>query len=126
MVTEEMHLAPVLEEQGIRVWETDLGEFIVQLRNEPPYHIVTPAMHLNRQQIRELFRDKLGEDIADADPQKLVALARRKLREAFFAAEMGISGANFIVADSGAVAISTNEGNYAAIGDQKVGTGDAH
>ena len=111
MVTEEMHLAPVLEEQGIRVWETDLGEFIVQLRNEPPYHIVTPAMHLNRQQIRELFRDKLGEDIADADPQKLVALARRKLREAFFAAEMGISGANFIVADSGAVAISTNEGN---------------
>jgi L-lactate dehydrogenase complex protein LldF len=111
MVTEEMHLAPVLEGQGIRVWETDLGEFIVQLRNEPPYHIVTPAMHLNRQQIRELFRDKLGEDIADADPQKLVALARRKLREAFFAAEMGISGANFIVADAGAVAISTNEGN---------------
>jgi L-lactate dehydrogenase complex protein LldF len=111
MVTEEIHLGPVLEEQGIRVWETDLGEFIVQLRNEPPYHIVTPAMHLNRQQIRELFRDKLGEDIADADPQKLVALARRKLREAFFAAEMGISGANFIVADAGAVAISTNEGN---------------
>src|SRR5215475_7393101 len=111
MVTEEMHLAPVLEEQGIRVWETDLGEFIVQLRNEPPYHIVTPAMHLNRGQIRDLFREKLGEDIADADPQKLVALARRKLREAFFAAEMGISGANFLVADVGAVAISTNEGN---------------
>ena len=111
MVTEEMHLAPVLEEKGIRVWETDLGEFIVQLRNEAPYHIVTPAMHLNRQQIRDLFRDKLGEDIADADPQKLVALARRKLREAFFAAEMGISGANFIVADAGVVAISTNEGN---------------
>ena len=111
MVTEEIHLSPVLEEVGIKVWETDLGEFIVQLRNEPPYHIVTPAMHLNRQQIRELFREKLGEDIADADPQKLVALARRKLREAFFAAEMGISGANFLVADSGAIAISTNEGN---------------
>jgi L-lactate dehydrogenase complex protein LldF len=111
MVTEEMHLAQALEERGIRVWETDLGEFIVQLRNEPPYHIVTPAMHLNRQQIRDLFREKLGEDVPDADPQKLVALARRKLREAFFAAEMGISGANFIVADSGAVAISTNEGN---------------
>jgi L-lactate dehydrogenase complex protein LldF len=111
MVTEEIQLGPVLEGQGIRVWETDLGEFIVQLRNEPPYHIVTPAMHLNRQQIRELFREKLGEDISDADPQKLVALARRKLREAFFAAEMGISGANFIVADSGVVAISTNEGN---------------
>jgi L-lactate dehydrogenase complex protein LldF len=111
MVTEEIHLSPVLEEVGIKVWETDLGEFIVQLRNEPPYHIVTPAMHLNRQQIRDLFREKLGEDIADADPQKLVALARRKLREAFFAAEMGISGANFLVADSGAIAISTNEGN---------------
>ena len=97
--------------RAIRVWETDLGEFIVQLRNEAPYHIVTPAMHLNRTQIRELFREKLGEDIADADPQKLVALARRKLREAFFAAEMGISGANFLVADVGAVAISTNEGN---------------
>jgi L-lactate dehydrogenase complex protein LldF len=111
MVTEEIHLGPALEEKGIKVWETDLGEFIVQLRNEPPYHIVTPAMHLNRQQIRELFRDHLGEDIPDADPQKLVALARRKLREAFFAAEMGISGANFIIADAGAVAISTNEGN---------------
>ena len=79
MVTEEMHLAPVLEEAGIRVWETDLGEFIVQLRNEAPYHIVTPAMHLDRNQIRDLFREKLGEDIPDADPQKLVALARRKL-----------------------------------------------
>jgi L-lactate dehydrogenase complex protein LldF len=111
MVTEEMHLAPVLEEVGIRVWETDLGEFIVQLRNEAPYHIVTPAMHLDRNQIRDLFREKLGEDIPDADPQKLVALARRKLREAFFAAEMGISGANFLVADAGAVAITTNEGN---------------
>jgi L-lactate dehydrogenase complex protein LldF len=111
MVTEEMHLAPVLEAAGMRVWETDLGEFIVQLRNEAPYHIVTPAMHLDRNQIRDLFREKLGEDIPDADPQKLVALARRKLREAFFAAEMGISGANFLVADVGAVAISTNEGN---------------
>jgi L-lactate dehydrogenase complex protein LldF len=100
-----------LEKLGIKVWETDLGEYIVQLRHEPPYHIVTPAMHLNREQIRKLFHDQLGEDIPDADPQKLVALARRKLRQAFFAAEMGISGANFIVADAGAVAISTNEGN---------------
>ena len=112
MVTEEIQLAPVLEEQGIKVWETDLGEFIVQLRHEAPYHIVTPAMHLDRQQIRELFRDRLGEDIADADPQKLRWRWRGgSLREAFFAADMGISGANFIVADSGAIAISTNEGN---------------
>src|SRR5437016_762309 len=111
MVTEEMHLAPVLEEVGIKVWETDLGEFIVQLRNEAPYHIVTPAMHLNRGQISELFREKLGEDIHGDDPTELVAAARRKLRRAFFAAEMGISGANFLVADSGLIALSTNEGN---------------
>ncbi len=111
MVTEEIHLATALEKIGITVWETDLGEYIVQLRNEPPYHIVTPAMHLNRQQIGELFREKLGESVANDDPGQLVALASRKLRQAFFAAEMGISGANFIVADSGVVAISTNEGN---------------
>jgi L-lactate dehydrogenase complex protein LldF len=111
MVTEEIELGHVLENRGIKVWETDLGEFIVQLRNEPPYHIVTPAMHLNRGQIGELFREKLGESVEADDPAKLVALARRKLREAFFSAEMGISGANFLVADSGVVAISTNEGN---------------
>jgi len=111
MVTEEIHLAAALEKIGITVWETDLGEYIVQLRNEPPYHIVTPAMHLNRQQIGELFKEKLGESVPNDDPGQLVALARRKLRQAFFDAEMGISGANFIVADSGVVAISTNEGN---------------
>jgi len=111
MVTEEIHLSPALEKAGIKVWETDLGEFIVQLRNEPPYHIVTPAMHLNRGQISELFREKLGEDIHGDDPTELVAAARRKLRRAFFAAEMGISGANFLVADSGLIALSTNEGN---------------
>ena len=111
MVTEEIHLSPALEKAGIKVWETDLGEFIVQLRNEPPYHIVTPAMHLNRGQISELFREKLGEEIHGDDPAELVAAARRKLRRAFFAAEMGISGANFLVADSGLIALSTNEGN---------------
>jgi L-lactate dehydrogenase complex protein LldF len=111
MVTEEIELGHALESRGIKVWETDLGEFIVQLRNEPPYHIVTPAMHLNRGQIGELFREKLGESVEADDPAKLVALARRKLREAFFSAEMGISGANFLVADSGVVAVSTNEGN---------------
>ncbi len=111
MVTEEIHLAPALEKIGVTVWETDLGEFIVQLRNEPPYHIVTPAMHLSRRQIADLFRDKLGENVEDADPGKLVAAARVALRRAFFSAEMGISGANFLVADSGMVAVSTNEGN---------------
>jgi L-lactate dehydrogenase complex protein LldF len=111
MVTEEIHLSPALEKVGIKVWETDLGEFIVQLRDEPPYHIVTPAMHLNRGQIAKLFREKLDPGIESDDPVDLMAAARRILRQAFFAAEMGISGANFLVADAGVVAISTNEGN---------------
>jgi len=111
MVTEEIHLGPALEKVGCTVWETDLGEYIVQLRKEGPYHIVTPAMHLNRKQIGDLFRDKFNEPNLSDDPQELVAAARRKLRKAFFAAEMGISGANFLVADSGCIAVNTNEGN---------------
>jgi L-lactate dehydrogenase complex protein LldF len=110
MVTEEIELSAALSKLGIRAWETDLGEYIVQLRNEPPYHIVTPAMHLNRKQIGQLFREKLEPTVSD-DPVELMATARRKLRQAFFAAEMGITGANFLVADVGAIAISTNEGN---------------
>ena len=110
MVTEEIHLTPALENLGCDVVETDLGEYIVQLRNEPPYHIVTPAMHLTRAQIADLFREKL-EGVTSDDPAELVAAARRKLRTAFFAADLGISGANFLVADAGLVAISTNEGN---------------
>jgi len=110
MVTEEIELSHALEKLGIKAWETDLGEYIVQLRHEPPYHIVTPAMHLNRTQIGDLFRQELEPNLSD-DPVELMAAARRKLRQAFFAAEMGISGANFIVADVGAIALSTNEGN---------------
>jgi L-lactate dehydrogenase complex protein LldF len=111
MVTEEIHLSPALEKVGIKVWETDFGEYIVQLRDEPPYHIVTPAMHLNRGQIAKLFREKVDPKIDSDDPAYLMGAARRKLRQAFFAAEMGISGANFLVADAGVIAISTNEGN---------------
>lgn len=111
MVTEEIQLSPALEKLGIKVWETDLGELIVQLRNEPPYHIVTPAMHLTREQIRDLFVEKMPQDMDGESHQQLVAAARRFLRRAFFSAEMGISGANFLVADAGLVAISTNEGN---------------
>lgn len=111
MVTEEIHLSPALEKLGMKVWETDLGELIVQLRNEPPYHIVTPAMHLTREQIRDLFIEKLPQDMDGESHQQLVAAARRFLRRAFFSAELGISGANFLVADAGMVAISTNEGN---------------
>ncbi|HLW52651.1 MAG TPA: LutB/LldF family L-lactate oxidation iron-sulfur protein [Candidatus Angelobacter sp.] len=110
MVTEEIELAATFDKLGVKAWETDLGEYIVQLRHEPPYHIVTPAMHLNRKQIGDLFRANLEPNLSD-DPVELMAAARRKLRQAFFSAEMGISGANFIVADIGAVAISTNEGN---------------
>jgi L-lactate dehydrogenase complex protein LldF len=110
MVAEEIDLTPALEDKGIKVFETDLGEFIVQLRNESPYHIVTPAMHLSRADIAALFKEKLGGVDAD-DPQLLVAAARRALRPAYFAAEMGISGANFLVADCGMAAITTNEGN---------------
>jgi L-lactate dehydrogenase complex protein LldF len=110
MVTEEIHLNPALEKVGVEVFETDLGEFIVQLRDEPPYHIVTPAMHLTRSDIAALFKEKLGNIDTD-DPQQLVAAARVALRKAFFSAEMGITGANFLVADSGMIALTSNEGN---------------
>ena len=95
MVTEEIHLGAALESAGIKVWETDLGEFIVQLREEGPYHIITPAMHLTRGQIATLFQEKLGQKIESDDPAYLMAIARRVLRQAFFSAEMGISGAEF-------------------------------
>jgi L-lactate dehydrogenase complex protein LldF len=116
MATEEIHLTPALEKLGVRVFETDLGEFIVQLRNEPPFHIVTPAMHLTRADIAKLFHEKLADAMEPAsstsdDPVDLVAAARRALRRAFFSAEMGITGANFLVADAGMIAITTNEGN---------------
>jgi L-lactate dehydrogenase complex protein LldF len=111
MVTEEIHLGPSLEKAGIKVWETDFGEYIVQLRGERPYHIVTPCMHLKRDQIADLFREKLDKNIDSDDPAYLMSVARHILRQAFFSAEMGISGANFIVADAGVIAISTNEGN---------------
>jgi len=110
MVSEEIHLGAALEKLEIKVVETDLGEYIVQLREETPYHIVTPAMHLNRTQIAALFKEKLG-DVDTDDPQQLVAVARRALRRDFFSAEMGISGANFLVADAGMIALTTNEGN---------------
>ncbi|MGB6472159.1 MAG: LutB/LldF family L-lactate oxidation iron-sulfur protein [Candidatus Acidiferrales bacterium] len=110
MATEEIHLNSYLEGKGIKVVETDLGEFIVQLRNEPPFHIVTPAMHLTRTEIAELFRRELNIGNTE-DPQELVAAARVALRRSFFSAEMGISGANFLVADPGMIALTTNEGN---------------
>jgi L-lactate dehydrogenase complex protein LldF len=110
MVAEEIQLAPALEKIGIKVFETDLGEFIVQLRHEPPYHIVSPAMHLTRADIAALFNEQL-EPLQSDDPELLVAAARRALRRAFFSSDMSITGANFLVADAGMVALTTNEGN---------------
>jgi L-lactate dehydrogenase complex protein LldF len=110
MATEEIGLNHALEAAGIRVLETDLGEYIVQLKGVGPAHIVVPAFHLSKEEIAALFRDKLGVD-APAEAEKLTQIARMKLREEFLAAEMGISGGNFLVAETGTIVTVTNEGN---------------
>jgi L-lactate dehydrogenase complex protein LldF len=110
MVTEEIHLNHALEKAGHRVVETDLGEYIVQLRGERPSHIITPASHLRRDQVGELFHDKLGISYTEDIPT-LTGTARKKLREIFLGADMGVSGVNFGVAQTGTLAIVTNEGN---------------
>ena len=110
MVGEEIQLNPALEADGLQVVETDLGEYIVQLRGEPPAHIITPAVHLTRQQVGETFQEKLGVPFTDDIPT-LTAIARRILRQSFLSADIGISGVNFGVAESGALCIVTNEGN---------------
>jgi len=110
MVTEEIHLNPFLEKHGIESVETDLGEYIQQLDEEPPYHIVTPAMHKSKEDVARLFAAKLGTS-AQLTPGQLTMVAREKLREKYMQAEVGITGANFIVADVGGIAITENEGN---------------
>ncbi len=110
MVTEEIGLNKYLEKQNIEVVETDLGEYIVQLNDEPPSHITAPALHLSRSQIGELFSSKLNTEYTD-DPGELTGIARKILREKFFSAQMGISGANFLIADTGSIVIIENEGN---------------
>ena len=110
MVTEEIHLNAYLEKQGIESVETDLGEYIQQLDGEPPYHIVTPAMHKSKEDIARLFADKLGTD-PKLTPEELTLVARKVLREKYASAEVGVTGANFIIADIGAVAVTENEGN---------------
>ncbi|HZT73408.1 MAG TPA: LutB/LldF family L-lactate oxidation iron-sulfur protein [Terriglobales bacterium] len=111
MVSEEVRLTPALEAAGIATVETDLGEFIVQLRREPPFHIVTPAMHLRRGEIAALFQRELGAPPGADSAEELAGAARRALRDQFLAAEMGITGANFLIAEEGLVAITENEGN---------------
>jgi L-lactate dehydrogenase complex protein LldF len=110
MVTEEIHLNKFLEEQGIESIETDLGEYIQQLDGEPPYHIVTPAMHKSKEDVAKLFADKLGTD-PKLTPEQLTLVAREVLRKKYVEAEIGITGANFIIADIGGIAITENEGN---------------
>jgi L-lactate dehydrogenase complex protein LldF len=110
MVTEEIHLNDNLEKNGIIPYETDLGEFIVQLEGEPPYHIVTPAMHKSKEDVATLFHDKLGSPL-DFTPEQLTLVARKELRDKFINADAGITGANFLIADIGAFSITENEGN---------------
>jgi L-lactate dehydrogenase complex protein LldF len=110
MATEEIGLNHALEAAGIEALETDLGEYIIQLAGTGPSHIIVPAVHLKKEEIAALFSKKLHID-APADPIELARIARETLREKFLAAEMGISGANFLVAETGTLVIVTNEGN---------------
>ncbi|MCW3088990.1 MAG: iron-sulfur cluster-binding protein [Ferruginibacter sp.] len=110
MVTEEIHLNDAFEKNGIESVETDLGEYIQQLDGEAPYHIVTPAMHKSKEDVAKLFNEKLGTPI-NLTPKELTLVARDILREKYVQAEIGVTGANFIISDIGAVAITENEGN---------------
>jgi len=110
MVTEEIELNKHLQAFGVESLETDLGEYIVQLADEPPYHIVTPAMHKSKEDIAKLYHDKFGTP-KDYTPQQLTEYTRHKLRDKFIQADMGITGANFLIADIGGVALTENEGN---------------
>ena len=110
MVTEEIDLNESLASAGIRAVETDLGEYIVQLRGEPPAHILTPALHLTKEQIAETFTEELGEPVLP-DVNEINRIARSSLRAVFFTAPIGLTGVNFGVAESGTLCIVTNEGN---------------
>jgi L-lactate dehydrogenase complex protein LldF len=111
MLTEECHLNPFLERHGIEVVDTDLGEWIVQLRGEPPSHIVMPAIHTKREEIGELFHKHIGTAAGATDPQYLTEAARQELRQRFLKAEAGITGVNFAIAETGGFVVCTNEGN---------------
>jgi L-lactate dehydrogenase complex protein LldF len=110
MATEEIHLNEALEAAGITPVETDLGEYIIQLAHERPSHIIAPAIHKTKGQVAELFARELKRE-TQPDPEVLTRIARAELREKFLEADLGISGANFGVADTGTVVLVTNEGN---------------
>lgn len=111
MLTEECHLNQALENLGIEVVDTDLGERIIQWRNERPSHIVAPAIHIRKEEVGELFHEKLQTGKGASDPQYLTEAARIHLREKFYRADAALTGVNFAVADTGAVVVCTNEGN---------------
>lgn len=110
MVSEEVHFNEGLEKAGIESIETDLGEYIVQLRKEAPYHIVTPAMHLSKEDVSKTFHEKKGTPI-DWTPEQITTFVRHELRSRYSKAEVGVSGGNFMIADVGAIAVTENEGN---------------
>ena len=111
MATEEIHLNEALEAAGVTPIETDLGEYIIQLAHERPSHIIAPAIHKTRGQVAELFARELGRPGLPDDPEVLTKVAREELRDKFLQADIGITGANFAVAETGTVVLVTNEGN---------------
>jgi L-lactate dehydrogenase complex protein LldF len=110
MTSEEIHLNQAMEADGYGVVESDLGEFIQQLRGEPPYHFVFPCMHVRRDEISDLFQKHLGS-AATSEPEELTMIARRHMRRLYVEADVGITGANFLVAETGQISITENEGN---------------
>ncbi|MEW5774341.1 MAG: lactate utilization protein B [Thermodesulfobacteriota bacterium] len=135
MVSEEIALNPALEAAGLEVYETDLAEYIIQLAGEPPSHIIAPAIHKNRRQVGELFAKKLGAGYTE-EPEELTRIARDTLRRRFLRADLGVTGANLALADSGTLVLVENEGNIrmsttapgthaAVMGIEKVAPGPA-
>ena len=111
MLTEECHLNPHLEGQGIEVVDTDLGEYIVQIAKETPSHIVLPAIHKTKEEVDELFQEHLGTKPSGGNPEYLTNAARKHLRNKFLNADAAITGVNFAIADTGGIVVCTNEGN---------------
>ena len=112
MVAYEVGLRKYLQSLGNEVWETDLGELLIQLLDEPPSHIIGPALHLTKERVARVFREKLGADVDENTPhEKLVEVARKFLREKFLTADVGITGANAVAADTGSIVLIENEGN---------------
>jgi len=111
MLTEECDLNPYLEKNGIEVIDTDLGERIIQLRNEPPSHIVLPAIHIKKEEVSELFHEKFNTEKGNNNPEYLTYQARLSLREDFLSSDASLTGVNFAVAETGEIIVCTNEGN---------------